>query len=520
MIARAAPCRLAPTKNGEQVEAFPLRSITVVGTGVSGWLAAAALRRVLGESTSVTLLAPADDNAINGAVAAVPSFHRLLGPLGIDERSLMRATQATYRLGTRFRDWGAIGDSYFQGFGSIGAKLDAVPFQHHWLRLGRSEDRAALEEFSMAAQIARLGRFAPPQLDSRSVQSLYSYAWHFDAKLLAEALRGIAMAAGVTHCAGEVGAAEFDANGCVSGLVLGDGHRLRTDFLVDSSGGRSPLAAQLRVVLQDWSAWLPCDRIQTVSVPCGDALPPHSDACATVHGWRSSTPLQHATWHGQVYCSEFIGDAEVADELAAACGAAAGNVRVARLLRGRPREFCVGNCLFMPGEALDPLESTGLHLAQTGIMRLLAHFPVRPVSPTDRAEYNRLTGEEYDHIRDLLILHYHATARRDSPFWQRCALAPPPESLARRLALFADSARLSIGEEEHCGADGWLAVLLGQGVSPRSYDPLADETPLATASGALADIATQMRSRALGLPLHREFIAQHGVAAARPDARG
>jgi tryptophan halogenase len=183
-------------------------------------------------------------------------------------------------------------------------------------------------------------------------------------------------------------------------------------------------------------------------------------------------------------------------------------------MRGRPREFWVRNCLLMPGEALDPLESTGLHLAQTGITRLLAHFPVRIDSPTDRAEYNRLTADEYDRIRDLLALHYFA--RGDSPIGQRCRSTELPATLAHRLALFTDSARLNIGEDEHCGVDGWLAVLLGQGVRPRAYDPLADCTPLAHARDALAHLAAEMRACARAAPEHLAFLARRGATAPLP----
>jgi tryptophan halogenase len=200
-------------------------------------------------------------------------------------------------------------------------------------------------------------------------------------------------------------------------------------------------------------------------------------------------------------------------------GGSTDGVHTQRLIRGRPREFWVRNCLLLPGDALDPLEATGLHLAQTGITRLLAHFPAREQSEPDRAEYNRLTSDEYDRIRDLLVLHYHATTRSDSPFWDRCRNMAVPDTLARKLALFADSGRIIIGEEEHCGVDGWLAVLLGQGLQPASYDPLAETTPHATARGALAHMAAEMRARAQELPAHREYLARRGASAPMTAAR-
>ena len=495
---------------------FPLRSIAIVGAGVSGCLAAATLKRVLGDSCEVTLLALPDDNAINGALAAVPSLHRLLDLLGVDELALVRATQATYRLGTCFRDWHAVGDRYFQGFGSIGAKLDSVPFQHHWLRLAREGGCAPFEDFSMAAQLARLERFAPPHNDPRSVLSLYSYAWHFDARLLARALRELALRLGAVERRGEIAHVDLGSQGEIRELVLAGGARHGADFYLDCSGMRGALAGPLGVVYEDWSAWLPCDRWQAVQVDATGGLQPFVDCQAQADGWRFTMPLQHQTVHGQVYSSEFVGDAVVAERLGA--GSSALPLQVHPLRRGRPREFWVRNCLLMPGENLDPLESTGLHLAQTGVTRFLAHFPVRADSPTDRGEYNRLTCEEYDRIRDLLALHYHATSREDSRFWRQCRAASPPATLADRIALFTDSARLTIGEEEHCGHDGWLAVLLGQGVQPRSYDPLAECTPLAHARDALAKMAAEMQARAASVPLHRDYLLQRSLMSSRSAA--
>lgn len=489
---------------------LPVRSIAIVGAGVSGWLAAATLKRVLGADCDVTVVSLPDDNVISGAVAAVPSLNRLLGLLGADERQLMRATQATFRLGTQFVDWGAPGQRYFQGFGSIGAKLDAVPFQHHWLRLALAGDCAPFEDFSMSAQLTRLDRFAPPHNDPRSVLSLFSYGWHFDAKLLVDALRAHSLRQGARDRRGEV-RVELASSGDIAAVVAG-GERIAADFYIDCSGTRATLAGPLGAAYEDWSHWLPCDRLQFAHVEASNELRPYSEFTAQPVGWRFSLPLQRQMVRGHVYASAFTSDAVISQSLAVR--GTDPTPAVCRLMRGRPREFWLRNCLLMPGEALEPLESTGLHLAQTGITRWLAHFPAHADSPTDRGEYNRLTADEYDRIRDLLVLHYHAGTRDDSPFWRHCRGIQPPETLARRIALFADSGRLTIGEEEHCGVDGWLAVLLGQGVQPRTYDPLAESTTIDVARHALANMAAEMRARAAQVPTQREFLARAGILAA------
>jgi tryptophan halogenase len=243
-------------------------------------------------------------------------------------------------------------------------------------------------------------------------------------------------------------------------------------------------------------------------------MPPYSETVANATGWHSRIPLQHSTVHSRIYCSGFTDDAAVEAGLLAGARPSPGQVpQMRRLITGRPKSFWVRNCVLLSGDALDPLHGTCLHLAQSGITRLLAHFPVLRSSPTDAAEYNRLTADEYDRLRDLLILHYHATARSDSPFWRQCRAMEVPESLARKIALFTDSGRITVAEDEHCSVDGWLAVLSGQRVWPRSYDPLVEAVPLATVRRALETMAAQMLAHAEKLPKHRDFIALRGAGA-------
>jgi tryptophan halogenase len=495
------------------VPEFPLRSIVVVGGGTTGALAAATLARVLGGSCPIRLVSLPDVDESHGAIASVPSLHRLMRLLRIDPAEMMRATGATFRLGAMFRDWSALGDRYFNGLGTFGARLDAVPFQHHWLRQVASGDRIDFEQFSMSAQLAKLDRFALPQADPRSVLSLYSYAWHFDADLLANYLRGRAIKDGVVEIPGDVANVALDSEGNIRELVLADGNRLDGDLFVDCSGARTVLGSALGSVTEDWSAWLPCDRMQWLRAASRDPLPPYSETVAEASGWSSSIPLQRCTVHSQVYCSEFTSDADIAAKLSAVPGAESGAPQLKRIVRGRPREFWLRNCLLLPGDSIDALDGTSLHLAQSGITRFLAHFPVARSSPTDAEEYNRQTTDEYDRLRDLLVLHYHTTRRSDSPFWNRCRETKVPDSLARKLELFADSGRITVAEDDHCGVDGWLTVLLGKGLLPRSYDPLAETMPLATAQRAFAGIAAEMRTRAASLPLHRDFIARCGASA-------
>jgi tryptophan halogenase len=60
-----------------------------------------------------------------------------------------------------------------------------------------------------------------------------------------------------------------------------------------------------------------------------------------------------------------------------------------------------------------------------------------------------------------------------------------PESLQRKIDLFAASGRLFQSDYDLFAEPSWIAVLLGQGIVPRQYDPLVDSLTRPPARPAL-----------------------------------
>jgi tryptophan halogenase len=484
-----------------------IRSLVLVGGGVAGWVAAATLARALkpGFCEIRVIDSPQLDSGLTSE-ASLPSFHRLNGLLGINELDLMRKTRATFRLGTQFLDWGTPGDRYFHTFGSIGARLEAVPFHQYWLRLRQSGGVAGIEEFSIAATAAKCGRFARPTADRRSVLSHYSYGYHFHAGLLAEYLREYAQAHGVVRLTGEVTGVQLRSDdGFIESLKLDDGNVVRGDLYIDCTGARNGvLARALHTEYVDWSHWLPCDRAVTIPCASADGLPPHSQSVACPSGWQWRVPLKQCVDSGLVYSSEFLRDGDAVEVLSKELfGRVLAEPRFLNFAAGRPRRFWSRNCLILAGSAMEPLESTSLHLVQTGVTRLLSLFPVRRFSAEDVEEYNRVTIMEHERIRDFLILHYKANTRQDAPLWDYCRNMEVPDTLRDKVELFRNCGRISLLDEEHFGEDSWLTLFLGQGIVPQSYDPLADVLQVDTVRAALAQVSSTIRAAVQTLPMCR-----------------
>ena len=486
-----------------------IRRIVIVGGGVAAWMAAATLaRRLEREFCEVCVLERLAPHHGDISHSTLPSFQRLTGLLGIDERDLMRRTRATFRLGAHFADWVRPGIQYFHTFGSIGARLAATPFHQHWLKLRESGEVEGIERFSIASVAAQQGRFARPVTDPRSVLSHYSYAYHFDARLLEDYLRRYAEARGVVRVARELAEVQLrGTDGFIEALKLDDGSALQADLFIDCGGAPNRLAQPIGIPLVDWSHWLPCDRGVAIRCRAVEDPPPFSLSIARSFGWQWRVPLQGSVDSGYAYSSRFVRDDDALSALSGNLpGESLDSARTLKFTAGRPREFWSRNYLTLSGAAIEPLETTSLHLVQTGVARLLTLFPVARYSAEDIDEYNRLTILEHERIRDFLILHYKATERRDTPFWDYCREMSIPDSLHERIELFRDSGRISLRDEEHFNEDSWLSVLLGQGIAPRSYDPLADMLAVGDTRAAFDKAADVIRAGVDSLPSHRRFI--------------
>ena len=124
--------------------------------------------------------------------------------LGIDENELIRATQATFKLGIEFKDWTRPGHSYIHPFGPTGLPQQDVEFSAYWLK--RREAGTASRTRGLLAAGGRRARqsFMRPITMEKSPVATITYALHLDATLLAAYLRGYSEARGVTRTEGKL----------------------------------------------------------------------------------------------------------------------------------------------------------------------------------------------------------------------------------------------------------------------------------------------------------------------------
>ncbi len=504
---------------GRMIGTGEIERVCIVGGGTAGWMTAAALaNRLHGLDVRVQLVESAEIGTVGVGEATLPHIRAFNATLGIDEHALMRATEATFKLGIEFRDWGRIGDCYFHPFGNFGPTDTGVPFYQQWLRLRALGDMTPIGDYSFPVVAAEQNRFRHPGTDPTQVVSGFGYAYQFDASLYAAFLRRYAEARGVERVEGRIVDVALDVgNGFVRGVTLADGRMLDADLFIDCSGFRGLLIeGALASGYDDWSRWLPCDRAVAVPTRSMGPLGPYTRATARTAGWQWRIPLQHRVGNGHVYCSDFISDDEAERQLVDNLDAPMlADPRRLRFTTGRRNHLWKHNvvAIGLSGGFLEPLESTSIHLIQDGITELLALFPDRSFDAAGIGEYNRRMALHYERVRDFLLLHYVATQRDDSDMWRHFRGLALPDSLREKIEAWTTRGYVVPYQFGLFLPPSWVAVMLGQNLIPNGHDPRvrnADDGRMAAMAAALR---TRIASEACATPDHADYIRRSPAAA-------
>ncbi|WP_300543716.1 tryptophan halogenase family protein [Maricaulis sp.] len=492
--------------------------ICILGGGTAGWMTAAALsRKFKNLGLDLTLIESDQIGTVGVGEATLPHIRFFNQALGIDEPAFMKATEATFKLGIEFCDWGKLGDRYIHPFGDYGLPIDGLDFHQFWLKLRQAEGADRLDAYSYPVLAAERGRFKVPDGNIDQIGSNFGYAYQFDAGLYAGFLRTYSEERGVKRQEGKVADAELDPNsGHIAAVRLEDGSRVEADLFVDCSGFRGLLIEQaLETGYDDWSEWLPCNR--AVAVPCeaNGELVPYTRATARKAGWQWRIPLQHRTGNGHVYWSEFISDDEAAHQLTSTLeGPALAEPKKLFFKTGRRRKFWNRNvvCIGLSAGFLEPLESTSIHLIQEGITTLVELFPKDRIDPLDAEEYNERMGLNFERVRDFLLLHYVATQRDDSAMWRHFRELTVPDSLQEKIDAWLTRGYVLKYEFGVFLPPSWIAVMLGQNLTPAHHDPRVGRYSIEDIRDRLERIR-QETARAVDVtPTQAAFLQRYGAA--------
>jgi tryptophan halogenase len=485
-----------------------IKKVVIAGGGTAGWMAAAAISKILGKVLDITLIESDAIGTVGVGEATIPplvTFHRLLD---ISEQEFMAATQGTFKLGIAFENWRDVNEDYIHSFGETGHDHWTAGFQHFWLKDRERGSDIKYGEYCLELKAAQENKFA------HLPKGGMNYAYHIDATLYAKFLRKFSEKFGVKRVEGKiVQVSQRPEDGYIQSLTLDSGKVIEGDLFIDCTGFIGLLIEQtLHTGYEDWSHWLPCDSAIAVQTESVIEAIPYTRSIAREFGWQWRIPLQHRVGNGMVYCSGYLNDDDAKQKLLE-------NIVGERLTKPFQIKFRTGqrlrtwnkNCvaLGLASGFLEPLESTSIHLIQRGVLRLLQMFPMMGIKQSDVDEYNRHGQFEIERIRDFIVLHYKVTNRNDSAFWRHCQSMTIPDSLAQRIELFRETARVFKVPNELFGENSWIQVMLGQGMSPEQYHPVVDVMGEEELTRFMQGIKSNVDRTVAKLPKHQAYVEQY-----------
>lgn len=490
-----------------------IQNVVIIGGGTAGYMSAAALARTFGDRVNITIIESETIGIIGVGEATIPPIKLFNAMLGISEQEFMRETKASFKLGIRFKNWGGLGEDYFHPFGVYGLRPEMGPFPQFLFKLQQEGHNLKLEDYSLCTIAAKFGKMDAQSQDSQSAFSTLGSAYHFDAILYANFLRKYCEKRGVRRIEAIVTQVNQDPmTGHINSVETDKQNTIDGDLFIDCTGFKGLLIEEtLKSGYSDWSHWLPVNR--AVAVPCENVkdIVPYTISTAHEAGWQWRIPLQHRIGNGYVFSDHYTPIEQATQLLMNNLDAKPlAEPRVLKFTTGRRKAFWAKNvvAIGLASGFLEPLESTSIHLIQSGINKLLQHWPDKNWSPANIDYYNKKIGNDFEHIRDFIILHYHATKRDDAPMWQYVKNMKVPQSLLERIERFKERGTFSNTPDEMFTTTSWLAVLMGQNITPVSHDPLIDLYSSQELINGFATMKEALYSLEKTMPSHNDYLAQ------------
>jgi len=527
------------------------KRIVIVGGGTSGWMTASYLRKALPNVEKITVVESERIGTIGVGEATFSTVKLFFDFLGLSEQDWMPHCSAAYKLAIRFVDWRNKKGHFYHPFQRF-EMANGIGAGDWWLKLRNGEEPFDYSCFTIPAlcDAKRSPRHldgtvfdekvtayfndsgAPPnkKLSGHGVQ--YPYGYHFNASELALFLQGYAIERGVQRIVDDVVEVTQKEDGSIAGVRTKEHGLIEGDLYIDCTGFVGLLLNKaLGEPFISFNDTLLNDRAVAIQVPRDierDGMRPYTTAQAQRAGWSWNIPLYGRDGTGYVYSSQFIDKDEAEREFRAFLGPAADNCSAnhIKMRIGRSRNSWVKNCVAigLASGFVEPLESTGIFFIQHNIEQLVEHFPRSNSFDQNLVDgFNKAVAECIDGVREFLTIHYVASDRTDTPYWQATKQVSIPQSLQERLRLWKSrlpTARTIYPSYHGFESYSWAVMLMGVGHLPDSPLPMLDHLDPAEANAMFKSIQQQTARLLQSLPSQYEYLTHMRAMGADKHASG
>jgi len=492
-----------------------IKDIIIVGGGTSGWMTAATLSQQFKDTpVNITLIESSTMGTIGVGEATIPTLRRFYKKLGFTDIDVLKATNATCKLGIEFKGWSGDESAFIHPFGLFGQEVNRVPFHHYFTKLHQNGDNTPFSDYSLGVKLAQNNKFYQPNLTPKNQLEIFDWALHFDAGLFAQLMRDYSISNGVKCIDSKIVHANLDnTSGDIDTLQLESGQTVYGDLFIDCSGFSALLIEKtLNTGYEDWSQYLVCDTAVAVQSELVGQPVPYTISHAQKAGWQWQIPLQNRMGNGIVFSKAFVNKDEATNSMIKSIkGKLLHEPRSFSFTPGRRKKAWHKNCIAvgLASGFLEPLESTSIALVETAIEKISSFLSNAEYSQEEEDKFNYAMKSEYERVRDFIILHYKLNGRTDSPMWQHCRDLAIPPSLSDKISAFKSKGEIIRYPWEIFGKDSWLAIFDGLNFKAESYDKSIDKFSVELLSNELSKMRQGIEIKASNAQLHSDFLKQY-----------
>ena len=453
-----------------------IKSIVVVGGGTAGWSVARFFSEAFENNIQIRMIESPDISPVPiGESTAGPYRDFVLNHLRFDEKDFVTKCHITFKVCTRYVDWQyAKGERFHGGFQAAPLVGDYFLY-HYWLYdylAGKTTvpfEEAALNISTVCDHFKSPVDFAGDAIP---------FAYHFDTARLHAYFRQTCLKQNnVQLIAQTVTSVIKDDQDCISAVVLDNGERIEGDFFVDCTGFKAALMSMAYDnPLQSWDHFRPCGSAVALQRPRTEhkVIHPYTESRAVRSGWVWNIPLWETESFGYVYSADHESPETAEAYLRQHLDYQDGDAHHLRWKSGR-RTPWVKNCLAvgLSHWFFEPIEAMTITNASFMLKRFLYSFPTKQIDQDLIDRFNLVENHTNEEIRNFMLVHYHLSQRKDTPFWKSLSSLPVPDALARILDRNREVAQCPTTlEPPYAFNDGaWHQLLSGKGYYPKHTMP-------------------------------------------------
>ncbi|HHP0279371.1 TPA: FAD-dependent oxidoreductase, partial [Acinetobacter baumannii] len=413
-----------------------IKHVSIIGGGTAGWFAALTLRQMFAGHINVQLFESPEIGIVGVGEGGLINLVQALNHLNIPTSEFMRETGAAFKWGFCYEGWrtGKKEDEFYHLFVNPKAhpfSIQAQAFYPFVSAMLAQNIPLSCATPAFQSILARVTQHEAAKVLVQGDQGISS-SFHFDSYRVAQFLAKKAVERGVRHIQTKVTDIEFDAQRKAEKIVTEKGD-FATDLVIDASGfSRLIIGKKLKSKWISFKEHLWLDKAIPFHISHQGQNPELvTRATAMRAGWMWQIPLVERIGAGYVFSSEFTTEQQAIKEIEDYFGFEIEPQRTLNFEPGYFDEVWQNNVLALGLSSgfVEPLEATsiGQMLEQLRMFEQIVLKSGGIVSALSVKQYNQANAASWECIRDFLRMHYDCP-RRDTPFWQKVADTPYPES--------------------------------------------------------------------------------------------